>query len=73
LYVVYTTATKNIGDYVKGTEEVTECSSGNVASRMSTPRTTPNDHHNPTNSTAAPSTHDSQEANEFELLTYNET
>ena len=62
-----------MGDYVKGTEKVTECSSGDVASRMATPRITPNDYHNPTNSTAAPSTHDSQEANEFEPLTYNET
>ena len=43
--------------------------SGDVASRMSTPRITPNDYHNPTNSTEALSTYDSQEANEFELLT----
>jgi len=50
LYVVYTTATEKHGDYVKGTEEVTECSSGDVASRMLTPRITPNDYHNPTNS-----------------------
>ena len=62
---------KNTGDYVKGTEQVIECSSGDVASRMST--NTTNDYHNPTNSTATPSTHDSQEANEFKPLTYNGT